>query len=443
MADIQELKARVCRCIEAHSAEIVALGEDIRVHPELGFKEQRTAALVSQHFTRLGMPHQTGLALTGVKAMLHGSRAGITVAYLAELDSVLVSGHPDADPQTGAAHACGHNAQIANLVALAYGLVESGVMAELDGQIALMAVPAEEYVELEYRRGLRQAGAIEFLGGKPELLRVGAFDDVQMALMTHQASRKEGGKFSGGGPSNGCVAKLIRYRGKAAHAGGSPHDGINALKAAMIGLQAIDAVRETFRDQDHIRVHPIITKGGELVNVIPDDVSLETYVRGASVEAIVAAARKVDRCLQAGALALGATVQIVTLPGYLPRIVHPGLEKVYKANALALVGEEGWWEPTFSGGSTDMGDLSHVMPAMETQANGCAGQGHGADFRIADPDLAYIAPAKVAAMTLVDLLADGAERAREILSGYTPVFTKEGYLEFMRGLTQDVTWPAA
>ena len=442
MADIQELKARVCRCIEAHADEIIALGEDIRVHPELGFKEQRTAALVAQYLARLGVPHQTGLALTGVKGVLRGAQEGVTVAYLAELDSVLVRGHPDADPQTGAAHACGHNAQVANLIALAWGLVESGAMAELDGQIALMAVPAEEYVELEYRRGLREAGEIEFVGGKPELIRLGAFDDVQLALMTHQASRKEGGRFSGGGPSNGCVAKLIRYRGKAAHAGGSPHEGINALKAAMIGLQAIDSLRETFKDEDHIRVHPIITKGGELVNVIPAEVCLETYVRGASVEAIVAAAAKVDRCLQAGAWALGATVQITTLPGYLPKIVHPGLGEVYKANALALVGEEGWWAPTFSGGSTDMGDLSHIMPALETSANGCAGQGHGADFRIADAELAYIAPAQVAAMTLIDLLGNGGARAGEILAGYTPAFTKEGYLEFMRGLTQDVTWPA-
>lgn len=442
MVDTRELKERVCRVIDAHREEIVAIGEDIRVHPELGFKEFRTTGVVAEHFGRLGIPHQTGIAITGVKGMLRGGRSEATVAYLGELDSVLVRGHPDADPATGAAHACGHNAQIANLIALAYGLVESGVMPYLGGNIALMAVPSEEYVELEYRLGLRREGKIEFLGGKPEMIRLGAFDDVQIAMMTHQTSRKEKGKFSVGGASNGCIAKLIQYIGKAAHAGGSPHDGINALKAAMIALQAIDANRETFKDDDHIRVHPIITKGGELVNVIPADVRLETYVRGASVEAIVAAAQKVDRSLKAGAMALGATVNITSLPGYLPRLLHPKLIEVYKENAVALVGEDEWWEPTFGAGSTDMGDVSHIMPAIEASAKGSEGTGHGADYRISDADMAYIAPAKVAAMTLIDLLADGAARAKSVLDGFKPVFTKEEYLKFMRSLAQEVTWKA-
>jgi amidohydrolase len=406
----------------------------------LGFKEVRTAAIVAEHFSRLGIPHQTGIAVTGVKGMLRGAKAEATVAYLGELDSVLVRDHPDADPRTGAAHACGHNAQIATLIALAYGLVESGVMAELDGSVALMAVPAEEYVEVEYRLGLRRQGVLEFLGGKPEMVRRGAFDDVQMVIGTHQTSREEKGTFSVGGACNGCVVKLIRYLGKASHAGGAPHQGVNALKAAMIALQAIDANRETFKDDDHIRVHPIITKGGELVNVIPADVRMETYVRGGTVEAIVAAAKKVDRSLKAGALALGATLQLTTMPGYLPKLPHEKLAQVYKENAIALVGEDEWWEASFGAGSTDMGDLSHLMPTIEASARGACGTGHGADYRIMDPEIAYIAPAKVAAMTLIDLLAANAARAKVILEGYTPAMTKDKYLEFMRGLAQEITW---
>jgi len=341
MTDVRKLKERVCRCIDAHREEIVGIGEDIRVHPELGFKEFRTAGIVSAHMEKLDIAHETGLAITGVKGVLAGRRSDVSVAYLGELDSVLVRGHPNADPKTGAAHACGHNAQIANLIALCYGLVESGVMAHLDGNVALMAVPAEEYVEIEYRLGLKEAGKLEFLGGKSELIRIGAFDGIDMALMTHQSGRTERGKFSAGGTSNGFIAKRIRYEGKAAHAGGSPQAGINALKAAMLALQAIDANRETFKDEDHIRVHPIITKGGDLVNVVPSDVRMETYVRGASIEAILAAAQKVDRSLEAGALALGATLHLSTIPGYLPRIVSDKLVKVYKENALALVGAWG------------------------------------------------------------------------------------------------------
>jgi amidohydrolase len=305
--DVQALKERVCRAIEAHREEIYALGETSGP-PELGFKEFRTAALVAEQFRRLGLEPQTGIGITGVRALLRGRAASegrpLTVAYLGELDSVIVGDHPDADPITGAAHACGHNAQIANVIALAYGLAESGVMAELDGNVALMAVPAEEYVEVDYRVGLRAAGQIEFLGGKPEMIRLGAFDDVDITLSTHQTSHDQG-TLSVGGPCNGCIVKQIHYEGRAAHAGGRPFQGINALKAATMGLAAIDANRETFRDEDHIRVHPIITKGGELVNVVPADVRLETYVRGASVEAIQAAGKKVDRALKAGAMAVG------------------------------------------------------------------------------------------------------------------------------------------
>lgn len=436
----EDLKERVLRCIEAHREEIIAIGEDIRLHPELGFKEHRTASIVAEHLARLGIPYETGIALTGIKGKLSGRKEGPAIAYLGEMDSVLVRDHPAADPLTGAAHACGHNAQIANLIALAYGLVGSGVMNELDGAVILMAVPAEEYVEVEYRLGLKKEGKIEFLGGKPEMIRLGAFDDVQMALMTHQASRKEGGLFSVGGPCNGCVVKRVQFVGRAAHAGAAPQEGINALKAAILALQAIDANRETFRDEDHIRVHSIITKGGELVNVVPSDVRLETYVRGASVEAIKAAAARVDRCLRAGAMAMGATVHIETLPGYLPKLLHEELAQVYKENALALVGEEGWWEQEFGGGSTDMGDVSHLMPAIEASANGCQGTGHGANYHIADPDVAYVAPAKVAAMTLIDLLADGAARAFKILQDFKPAMTKEEYLSFLREMAQSVTW---
>ncbi len=440
MTDRQALKERVCAAIDVHRDEIVALGEDIRVHPELGFKEFRTAGIVAEHFGRLAIDHQTGLAVTGIKGVLAGRGSAATVAYMGELDSVLVRDHPDADPDTGAAHACGHNAQIANLIALAYGLVESGVMAELDGNVALIAVPAEEYVEVAYRLGLKEAGQIEFLGGKPEFIRLGALDDVDITFMTHQSARAEGGKLSVGGPSNGCIVKMIQYLGRASHAGGSPHQGINALKAAMLGLQGIDANRETFKDDDHIRVHPIITKGGELVNVIPADVRLETYVRGASVDAIVAAAEKVDRALKGGAMALGATVEINTLPGYLPRIVSPELLQVYKENAVALVGENEWWDSSFGAGSTDMGDVSHIMPAIETSAVGSSGTGHGADYVICDPETAYITPAKAAAMTLIDLLIDGAARARQVVDAYKPPMSKDEYLTFMRGLAKLDVW---
>jgi len=174
----QELKQRVHEAIERHAQAIIAVGEQIRRHPELGFKELRTAALVEAEFRRLGLVPQTGLALTGVRAdVAGGAGAGPTFALLGELDALVVAGHPEADPSTGAVHACGHNAQVAGLVGAAIGLVASKAMEHLAGRVAFFAVPAEEGGDLEWRLGEARAGRLEFLGGKCELLRRGPGDD--------------------------------------------------------------------------------------------------------------------------------------------------------------------------------------------------------------------------------------------------------------------------
>ena len=131
-----ELKRRVDEAIERHADEIVGLGEDIRRHPELGFKERRTAALVETKLRTLGLTPRTGLALTGVRAdVVGGAGAGPTFALLGELDALVVAGHPDADATTGAVHACGHNAQIAGLVGAAIGLVTADALERLAGRV--------------------------------------------------------------------------------------------------------------------------------------------------------------------------------------------------------------------------------------------------------------------------------------------------------------------
>ena len=118
--------------------------------PELGFKEWKTADRVCAVFDELGLPYERNLALTGVKARLKGKGEGPTVALMGELDALIVPDHPGADLSTGAAHACGHNAQIAGLLGAAYGLVESSAGSDLAGDVIFFAVPAEEYVEIEY-----------------------------------------------------------------------------------------------------------------------------------------------------------------------------------------------------------------------------------------------------------------------------------------------------
>src|SRR6266446_8612794 len=436
MATKDDVKRVVCETIDRQAERIIGLGDSIRRSPELGFKEFKTARLVEETLRELGLSPRAGLAVTGVRAEARGAKDGPTFALLGELDGLVVAGHPVADPQTGAAHACGHNAQIAGLLGAAMGLVGARALEHLAGRVVFFAVPAEEYGDVEWRVQQSRAGKLEFLGGKPELLRLGHFDDVDMAMMIHTTPQREMKKAGVSASNNGCIVKTVRYIGRASHAGGAPHLGVNALYAANIGLMAINAIRETFRDEDSIRVHPIITHGGSQVNVIPGEVRLETYVRGKTVEAILEANRKVDRALRAGAMALGAQVEIETLPGYLPLFNHMGMAGMFKDNAAALLGADQVTESGHRSGSTDMGDISHVMPTLHPYMGGAVGGGHGADYAIADPKVAYVEPAKQLALMAVDLLWGDADGARDILKTWKPRMTREAYLSFQRSISK-------
>ena len=416
--DLSRLKARAGGAVESRSDEIVALGDRILHAPELGFKEFRTSDTVAAFLESLGFVVKRDLAITGLSATLDTGRKGPTLALMGELDALLVSTHPLADPVTHAAHACGHNAQLAGLMGAAIALTNPEVLRSLSGRVIFIAVPAEEYVEIEYRHNLVRDGKLEFLAGKAEFIALGELDDVDLAMMIHSASMSETAGVVDS--NNGCVAKLVRYIGRAAHAGGSPDKGINALNAALVAINAINALRETFRDEDSIRVHPIITRGGELVNVIPSEVTIETYVRGKTVEAIASAERKVDRALNAGALALGAQVETRTLPGYLPLNNHPDFGRLFGDNVDRMFGQGSVNYGGHRAGSTDMGDVSHILPTVHPYMGGMSGTGHSADWKVIDEQLAYVAPGIAMAMTTIDLLANGAEAAGKIVDDFQP-----------------------
>ena len=438
-----QLKQRAAEAIDSRSGELVSLAKDILANPEPGFRETRTARLVAAKFAELGMPARVGLALTGVRADLVGGSPGPALAILGELDSLIVNEHPHANGETGAAHACGHHCQIGMLLGAAIGLMQPDVLESLSGRLAFMAVPAEEYIEIEYRDSLRRQGKLEFLGGKPELVKLGEFDDIDLAMMCHTTSNPDEKLLCISGENNGTIAKKIQFLGRGAHAGGAPHLGINALNAATLALSAIHYNRETFRDEDSIRVHPIITKGGEAVSAVPADVRMETFVRGRTLDAIMDANTKVDRALKAGAMAVGGDVVIQTIPGYLPLRQNAAMNDVFRANAHSLVGEENTGHIHRRNGSTDMGDISQLMPAIHPYVGGATGIGHGADYVVHDYSLAVITAAKALASTAIDLLADGAQTGGKIVSNHRPEMTRAGYLKYMRSLAKEETFKGA
>ena len=411
---MQELKYQVCNAIDRRREEIIAIGEDILRHPELGYREERTSALVKDWFARLELTEPSFPAVTGVKGWMRGlaGKQKVSIAVMGELDAVVSPQHPFADKETGAAHACGHNAQIAAMLGCAMGL--SAVRKYLQGDICFLAVPAEEYCEIQYRKSLVDQGKLRYLGGKQQMIAEGAFDDIDIAMMVHRETNAPQPHVVTDVWSTGFIGKTVRFLGKEAHAGGAPWEGINALNAASLAIQAVNCCRETFRDEDHIRVHPIITKGGDLVNTVPAEVCMESYVRGASLPAMQSANAAVNRAIRGAAYALGAKAEVKDLPGYLPLQQNETLGKMFAANAAELLPDALVEKGLPFCGSTDGGDLSWVLPLIQPTVSGFSGAAHSKDFRITDPELAYLVPAKLMAMTVIDLLENGAAKAWEI-----------------------------
>ena len=426
-----ELKERVLAAIEENKDTIIAAGRKIYSNPEFGYKEFETTKTVSDFFkNELGLEVEEKIAYTGCRARINEDKSGPKVAILGELDGISCSEHPDAN-SIGASHTCGHNVQIAGMLGAAVGLIKSGVFKELDGKVDFIATPAEEFIELAYRSKLKADGHIKYFGGKQELIRKGAFDDVDMSIMFHVLDTGDK-KVLVGPESNGFIGKEVKFIGKEAHAGSAPYEGINALNAAMLAINNVNAQRETFKEADRVRFHPIITKGGDIVNVVPADVRMESYVRARTIDSMIDANKKVNRALIAGAMAVGAEIEITELPGYLPILKHNDMEKVLREN-LHFIGLKD--EDIIDGGdftgSFDFGDVSHIIPTLHPMFGGIKGALHTRGYSIVDEEYAYLAPAKSMALTVVDLLFNNAETGKEILKNFKPVMTKDEYLAFM------------
>jgi amidohydrolase len=427
--DKEQLKINVSDCIDKNSEKIIQIGRTILKKPELGYREFETANLVKTVFQSLSIKYQDALAVTGVKGCVKGKTSGKTVAIMGELDALICPNHPFADPCTGAAHACGHNAQIAAMLGSAIGLIESGSLKWLDGTVAFVAVPAEEGVDLEYRRQLQKQGLINYFGGKQEMIRLGAFEDIDIALMVHSACILTPEVYLSS-CSNTFISKYVRLIGKEAHAGGEPYKGVNALNAAAIAMMCINAQRETFKDDDHIRVHSVMTKGGDSINIVPADVRMETCIRGHSLNAVMQANDKVNRAIRGAAYAVGASAEITDYPGYMSLLPNKPLGSLFADNARQLVGEHLVFEDVDTNSTTDVGDVSNLIPIIQPAIGGFSGSHHQPDFSVSDENTAYILPAKLMAMTAIDLLWDNAREAKKIMDDYVPKFNRNTYLEF-------------
>lgn len=431
------MEAKIVGCIDRHRKELIDFAEDIYRHPEGGFYESRTASKVKEFLEGLGLPVRSGLGRTGVCGTFSGGGADAEaphVAVIGELDGILCPRHPMADPETGIAHACGHHLQLAVMLGAALALTDPAVRESLCGRVSFLAVPAEEYVDAEKRRRLEAEGVGLAGTGKGELIRLGVFDDMDIALTTHVHMVPVEEDFYLGNPAcNGFSSELITVEGRAAHAAVAPWEGVNALSIANSAYQMMGLMRETFKEEDHVRLHTLIREGGEALNCVPDHVVVESKVRAASLDAIQNIRGKVTRAFEGAAYAFGGKIHRERLQGYLPvrrRLADQALKKA--ARHLDGYTYREVSEGDFNNACTDVGDLTHLMPVINFTYAGFSGGLHGEDFAVTDPDKALIAPAKLMALTVYELLKGQAGEARRVIEGFRPVFTKEGYVGYVR-----------
>ena len=195
-----------------------------------------------------------------------------------------------------------------------------------------------------------------------------------------------------------------------------------------MAINNINAQRETFKDNDKIRVHPIITKGGDVVNIVPSEVKMESYVRGKTVDSIFNANKKVNRAIKAGADAVGGDVIIKDIPGYLPMLNYENLMNLFEKNLEGIIPKNRIIRQKSFSGSFDMGDLSHIMPVLHPFFSGVRGSLHTRNFKIVDYDLAVIKPAKALAKTIIDILSKQDYLFDQFKK---PPFNKAEYLEIL------------
>ncbi len=377
MTDMSNLKRRAVAAIDAKREDLIRISDTIHANPEIAFHEHTAAALLCDALAAHGFAVErgTGGLETAFRAEARGKEAGATIAILAEYDAL---------PELG--HACGHNIMGAAAIGAAIGV--RAVLDQLPGRVLVIGTPGEE-------------GG----GGKVILVERGVFDEVDAAMIVHPAARTLVDRRS-----LASTRLNLEFNGKASHAAAAPEDGINALEAVILTFNNINALRLHLKPD--ARVHGIISNGGTAANIIPDYASATFSVRAATQAYADAVLARVVQCAQAAALATGAQFKYSTQPGYADMIPNRVLARAFAENWRALGVPVQEVRPNERMGSTDMGNVSHKVPAIHPYIaiapEGMAG--HTIEFRevCASPagHAGLLNAAKGMAMTTIDLLGD-------------------------------------
>ncbi len=372
------MRETVLKTIDAAAGELTELATRIHKTPELAFQEVQASEWLSEALERRGFQVRRGIAdlATAFRAEAVGGRPGPAVALLAEYDAL---------PELG--HACGHNLICTAALGAGFGL--AAAKDSLPGKTVVLGTPAEE-------------GG----GGKVLMLERGAFAGVDVAMMVHPASYTLTQRAS-----LASYRLHVKFTGKAAHAASAPFEGINALDALIQLFVNIGLLRQQLRDD--ARVHGIITYGGAAPNIIPDRTEALFSVRATHRVYAKEALEKVIDCARAGAKATGATLEYEAKKGY--DAINPNrvLAEAFERHLQELNWPVDRPMERVRMGSTDMGNVSHVLPAIHPYVSiGRDLIGHTPEFRDAAATAqglqAMLIAAKAMALTALDVLTNQA-----------------------------------
>lgn len=370
-----DLKRQVQQATEALRDLLLRISHTIHANPELAFKEYKATALLTETLAQHGFDVERGSGglETAFTATYRKYDGGPTIALLSEYDAL---------PDIG--HACGHN--IIATAPVGAALVLRPLLEQFPGTLKIIGTPAEEYG-----------------GGKIKMLRAGVFEHIDVAMMIHPSTRHM--------THRGSLAfnsLTFEFHGKAAHAAASPHQGINALDAVIMTFNNINALRQQVRED--ARIHGIITDGGVAANIIPDYTRARFIVRANDVGYLEQVTEKVIDCARGAALATGAELKADSRKGYANMVTNDVLANLYADNLSAMDVAVEAPDPGEPMGSTDMGNVSQVIPSIHPYVaiapRGVAG--HSVEMREAarspQGDEGLMVSAKALAMTVVDLL---------------------------------------
>ncbi|HKQ70495.1 MAG TPA: amidohydrolase [Polyangiaceae bacterium] len=314
--------------VDAHATRLIELAKKIHENPELRFAEHRASAWLAEAAQSPGVSVERGIGglPTAFRARV-GSGQGPKIAILAEYDAL---------PEIG--HACGHNLIAAG--ALGAFLAVCAVGGEIHGTVELIGTPAEE-------------GG----GGKIALLNAGVFDGVDAAMMFHPFDRDLLAHIA-------LASRWIEmsFEGAPSHAALAPWDGKSALTACMETFRLIDGQRVHMRDG--VRVHGYIIDGGQAVNIIPEHAKAEFSVRARDDAELARVCGIVERCARGAALACNVEMTLRERHGYRHMNNNLTLARRFGQHLASLGRSPRESDDSVGAGSTDMGDISQVLPAI-------------------------------------------------------------------------------